>query len=352
MYCESSAMCTDATINGIALDYCVYNDVYFDGHDFFFDREVSHKGCYINQDGYINHTVKSPEHVDALVNSTVIISDSFHNCFAHTFLEYHFVHTWVLAELFGWHFDPKDFQLLWWGPHAFHTHVKEFRKYVDVSTGKITGFYNHLLPTIARGPLTIHGTETTRIKRAVCINVKSGRSIWTHDNYPKRPLDDNPLHLNIETRMYAMKKYSRRLLAYFKVPKHHGRDHKTAIVINRPPGTRHIINAHDICAALSRKYTVKECPQYVPENMSHAAKLFNSVDIIVMPHGANVANLLFMHTSALLVEIMPTAPEDVREMYRDVAKLMGVDRRTIVADRGYITEHLYIDPTKIMNILK
>ncbi|CAB9526463.1 unknown protein [Seminavis robusta] len=110
----------------------------------------------------------------------------------------------------------------------------------------------------------------------------------------------------------------------------------------KPGGTRSLLNSHELREAL--KYSFSHC--CVVKDFAHngtadeAAVLHNQADIVVGPHGAGMANLVFSDPKKLIgvVEIHPNIYDDrfkVMNCNRQLAEKLGIPFKMLITKDGW-----------------
>jgi len=118
------------------------------------------------------------------------------------------------------------------------------------------------------------------------------------------------------------------------------RTHLPRIAILNRKGTRRLIGAHNISSLLQDVFDLPyRPPVFFLDDLSFEEQVeaFNSIDIMLSPHGAQLTSVLFMARCSSIIEVLPHA-YDWNDYYGTMAALSGVNHSYIYLGTDRVAE--------------
>ena len=159
-------------------------------------------------------------------------------------------------------------------------------------------------------------------------------------------LDDNfynfenssiPEFFNINKSIKILKFFLEKILVNIKIP-----EFKTKIYIRREDANyRKILNEADLIDKLRKKGFEIINPQHF--KILEQMKIFSNADLIMTPHGSNLANIIFCKPGTKIIEICPQLKNpyelNISRRYKDIAENLNLAFKQIEADSVDVDHH-------------
>ena len=156
---------------------------------------------------------------------------------------------------------------------------------------------------------------------------------------------------NINKSIKILKFFLEKILINVKVPKF-----QSKIYIRREDTNyRKILNESDLIDKLRKKEFEIINPQHF--DILEQMKIFSNAELIISPHGSNMANLIFCKKGTKIIEISPELnnpyEQNISTRYKNIAEILNLEFKKIKADSVDVQRHSdlsikYIHP-KILN---
>lgn len=107
---------------------------------------------------------------------------------------------------------------------------------------------------------------------------------------------------------------------------------------------RRIVNTDAIIKILEEKGFTKIILEEL--DLKEQISIFNNAKVIISPHGAGLANLVFSNPEIKLLELF--SPDNINNCYRYICAKKNIDYRTLIGKNSHTNQDIYVDEKELI----
>ena len=240
------------------------------------------------------------------------------------------------------HFYSKNFE------KNFKSNIKNFKTIKDafvLGSSPSDNYYSNLLYFLPRlffsdkkkNKVVVNRNLSNKFRdliKDICLNLDIDLSfVFIDENFYRYENSYIPQYIDIIS--------SIKILKYFLLPKEYNKKINKIYVTREDSYYRKLLNESDLIKILKKKGFKIINPQLY--DIKEQIDIFSYADIVVGPHGSNLANIIFCKPGASIYEISPKFNKDfevgIKNRYSNLCKINNLKYFNIISDSVDVEKH-------------